>query len=209
MTRPQIPNPKLILLTVYFLLLAIPGVTWVRNQGWSGGWEYGLMRLAGLYAFTLIVLQVGLGAMVDKLRPVFGAGIVRWHIWQGLVGFALGLAHPVAYGLAFGFEFLTRTDNVFVGLGRLSLLIMIFSVLSGLMRARPWIAKWWRWIHRLNYVLLVTVWIHSWNLGSDARTFPMTVVYLLAPGVLVWALTTKLRAIKIVSLWESETHSEN
>jgi len=204
MTKPQTRLPdgqvsshKLILLIAYLLILSVPGVTWVKNSGWSGGVVYGLARLAGLYAFTLMTLQVGIGGLADKLRPIFGARIIRWHIWQGTVAFSLAMLHPVLMAVVFGVGEVLRMGGDAVW-GKIALNLLIISVLAGAMRAQPWLVRYWRWVHRLNYVILAMVWWHSWRLGTDTHTWPMAGIYLLAPVVLVWALTNRLLESRIL-----------
>ena len=179
-----------ILIISYVCVLLIPGVTWIRNSGWTSG-VYGLARLAGLYAFTLMTLQVGIGGLADRLRPIFGPGIVRWHIGQGIVAFSLAMLHPVLMAVVFGVGEVVRMGGDVVW-GKVALNLLIISVLAGALRAQPWLVKYWRWVHRLNYVILVLVWWHSWRLGTDSHTWPMAGIYFLAPVVLIWAVGVKM-----------------
>jgi hypothetical protein len=179
---------KLIFWGGYTLVLLIPVVTWLRYINIFKLSLYDGLRLAGLLAFTLIILQIGLGAFMLFLRQYFGSWVLKLHISQGLAAFTLAWAHYLVNKFFLGF-----TNGPYQLWGKIGLLIMCISVAAGLLRTRPWIAKYWRLIHRLNYVLFAMIWYHSWNLGSDVRLWPMRGLYYLAPIVVVAAIVYKAR----------------
>ncbi|MDO8488193.1 MAG: hypothetical protein Q7S31_02665 [bacterium] len=181
------------LLTVsYILILAIPLFTWLRGYNSQGG-LYEFMRLAGLFAFTLLFLQLTIGAFMSQLRPVFGIKILRWHIIQGIIAFTVAWTHPTLYMLQFGFDQLWRLGGYYIW-GKVGLTLLTFAVAAGLLRTAPFLVKYWRWVHRLNYLTLVIIYVHSWHVGSDTHTFPMTILYLLIPLVWTSAIYLKLRS---------------
>lgn len=184
---------KYLLITVYVLLLATPLITWTRGYNSTGGlYEY--MRLAGLVAFTLIFLQLVIGAWMLKLRPIFGAGILKLHIRQGLTATVLAFLHPGLYLWQFGWQ-ATLNLGGYYNWGKVGLVILTVTVAAGLLRTAPFLVRHWRWIHRLNYVLLAVVYVHSWNVGSDVRNFPMVLIYWLIPPVLLISIYYKLRPV--------------
>lgn len=143
-------------------------------------------------------LQVGTGGLMDKLRPIFGSKLIKWHIRQGAAAFVLALAHPALLSWELGPEAIIKMGGEAVW-GKIALNLLVISVLAGWLRGSGFMARYWRWIHRLNYVILALVWWHSWQLGTDARTWPMAGVYILAPAVLILSLTSKIRGFRIAA----------
>jgi len=87
----------------------------------------------------------------------------------------------------------------YVWFGKVGLILITMAAAAGVWRAHPMVTKYWRWIHRLNYVVFVLIYIHSWKLGTDAGSFPFKAIYYLAPVVLVLALTRKLLELRITA----------
>ena len=184
---------KWTLISIYFLILAAPLVTWARGADLSGDWRPELVRLAGLLGFTLIFLQLAIGALMTKLRPVFGNKLIlRWHIVQGIIGFILANVHPLAIASLYGFSRVVKMGG-YAMWGKTALILLWVSVAAGLLRASPWLQKYWRWIHRLNYGIFGLVYWHSWNMGHDTRQAPMVYIYWLAPIVFLVSLVIKLQ----------------
>ncbi len=187
------PSKKAILVILYCLVLLTPIVTWAQGYHPQGGlYEY--LRLAGLLAFTLIFAQLVIGAFMVKLRPIFGTKLLRLHIWQGVIAFTLAWTHPLLYTFQFGITRVLKLGGYYT-FGKVGLALLTLAVLAGLLRTRPFLQAHWRWVHRLNYVTLLVIYIHSWNVGSDTHVFPMLLLYWLAPLVWVGAIYHKLRPI--------------
>lgn len=133
-----------------------------------------LFPLAGLYAFTLVWLQVMIGSNRRWLQSLF-PGILRYHRWQGAFAFLLAMLHPLLLIGGIGLEAYLRDAFVapdlvlFVWFGRLALFLLALTVATALLRRLQWLRRRWHAIHYLNYVIFVLVWIHSWMVGSDIR----------------------------------------
>ena len=140
---------------------------------------YLLARIAGSLAFTLMLAQIILATWFRHL--------IKWHMRIGKAAFILAWLHPVLLGFAWNL-------GGYVWLGRIGLVMLTAAVIAAVLRI-----KHWRWIHRLNYVVFVMIYIHSWNLGTDARSFPLTLIYWLSPVIIIAALTTKLLNSRIAS----------
>lgn len=151
-----------------------------------------MVRLAGLVAFTLIFLQLVIGSLMVKLRPIFGSAVLRLHICQGIVAFILAWLHPLFLISQWGVTTVLGLGGYYLW-GKVGLALLTLAVLAGLLRTRKFLARHWRWIHRLNYVTLAVIYIHSWNVGSDTHTFPMVILYYLIPPIAGFGLYTKLR----------------
>lgn len=187
------PSKKNLLIATYFLVLSFPVITWVRGYNSAGG-LYEFMRLAGLLSFTMMSAQLTIGAFMLKLRPIFGTPILKLHIVQGMVAFSLALLHPLLYAWQFGIATAWNLAGYY-NWGKVGLAVMIFSVSAGLLRTAPFLMRHWRWVHRLNYLLLAIIYIHSWNVGTDVRVFPMLLLYWLIPPVFLASIYSKLRPV--------------
>ncbi len=134
-----------------------------------------IFPLVGLYAFTLLWIQLMLGSLMPWWRRMY-PGIERWHRTQGVFVFLLALLHPslllIGIGLApfATFRFVDQRMIPFVLLGETALLLMTVTVLTALLRKTARVKRWWRQIHLLNYLIFILVWFHSWNLGSDVQS---------------------------------------
>lgn len=199
---------KFVLYLIYALVVAIPLVTWVRNYDLGNIDSYALANLAGLLAFTLIFLQIVVGSFINLLRPVVGnKAILNFHIWQGIAAFILAHLHPLFFAISLGFKRIL-TMGGYVVWGRVALLLIVVSVAAGLLRTLPWMQKHWRWVHRLNYLIFALIYWHSWSLGDDVKEFPMLILYLVSPLVVITGLIYKLIYPKI-RVWQLAMHSEN
>ncbi len=189
------PSKKYLLIAVYIAVLAIPVITWIRGFNATDKLHL-FMHSLGLLAFTLLFCQLVIGAFMNYLRPVFGSKILRWHIVQGTVAFCLAWLHPIMYAILVGLRpllllFSWTTPYYFLGL--VGLILLTIAVTAGALRTQTWLAKYWRWIHRLNYLTLAAIYLHSLNVGTDTHTFPMILLYYLIPPVFVYSLYYKMR----------------
>ncbi len=141
-----------------------------------------LMRIIGLVLFTLVTQQI----LTQEFKPFFNKVMgqfftKRYHIIVGTFTLLFAFLHPILYyitklslGSKFfdvsfgqGYEWPTR---YFYFLGPLSLLILVCTAMAGLLRRAPWLQKHWYSIHKLNYLLFITAFFHSWNIGSSLLT---------------------------------------
>lgn len=192
----------------YILVLLIPVFTWFQAQGSAEIDTYSLANLAGLVAFTVIFLQITIGSFMSLLRPILGSkAILNFHIWQGIAAFIVAHLHPGLFALSFGLDRVLAMQG-YAMWGKIALILIVLTVAAGLLRTLPFMQKYWRWVHRLNYVIFALVYWHSWNLGNDVRTMPMVLIYWLSPVVVIAGLIYRLFYSKI-RVWELATHSEN
>jgi DMSO/TMAO reductase YedYZ heme-binding membrane subunit len=148
---------------------------------------YTLFRLFGLYAFTFLWGQLMVGPFMKPLSRLYGQNWLPFHRLQGLLALLLAVLHPLILYVAFvvwtgsfnWFEaVLSYTPQVtWVWLGETALLLMALTITTALLMRRPWLRRKWHWIHLLNYVVFGLVWVHSFLLGSEAHTFPMSWLY--------------------------------
>lgn len=184
-----------ILIVCFVILLFIPAVTIANNKGVvEKNTTYLLLRYAGLYAITLLFIQVISGAFMQPLIRVFGPRIFKWHIKEGILTYGIVLTHPLLYviytmqkegasnALLLLIPHVTTEQEIALTLGKIGLLLLSVGVGAAIWRAHPFIAKYWRAFHILNYIAFLFVLSHSARIGSDTQTPPFVFLYPLFLG---------------------------
>ncbi len=170
MSRQESAGPPRRLLQSFLVvgslaLLALPPVA-VTLSGTAGAdplWTF--LRLVGLEAFTILLLNLVVGAYRPLLaRLTRPRPLQRLHLWAGTAAFALAVSHGLSVFL-FGIPGYPAY-GVWIGPGVLAALLV--TVASALLRTR--LARYWRHLHRLNYALFLAALVHAVILGSDIRS---------------------------------------
>jgi nitrite reductase/ring-hydroxylating ferredoxin subunit len=177
-------NPAMLFfIIVYIALGAVPGYVFLSDKGGIALF-HGLdlpsacsaaFPLVGLYAFFLIWAQIVIGASMPLLRP-FASWIETFHRAQGAFALLLGVSHPLLLAISLGtkdffsLSFVSPEQRVFVFLGFFQLFLLVLTALTAMLMKLPFLVNRWQYIHYLNYLLFVSIFVHSWNLGSDLTT---------------------------------------
>lgn len=133
-----------------------------------------LAPLFGLLAFLLVWTQIIIGPHIRIWLKVFPR-ILRYHRFEGIFAFIFACLHPLLMLVAVGisnylsFSFVSKDLVIYAILGEVQFVLLIVTVLTALLRNRPWLIRRWRIIHYLNYVIFVSAFIHSIHLGSDLQ----------------------------------------
>lgn len=149
-----------------------------------------LFRLFGLYALTLLWLQLMLGSFRPLLQRLYGANALKMHTRLGTFTFLFSILHPLffygAYRLStieypwwnpighyFGF-----TNYQYYGwLGQIALYLLIITALTAIFRSKPLFRRYWRLIHYGNYLVFLLALGHSYPVGTEAQLAPMKYLY--------------------------------
>lgn len=171
-----------LLLPVWLIILAFPAWVFFSQRGGAALLEgltfvqasRVLFPLAGLYAFVFLWTQFVLGSNMVlwlKLAP----GFYRFHRVFGVFTFLFAVLHPTLLALGVGVgaflskSFVSAGQALFVWLGQIALVLLLFTVLAGLLMRTRFLRRHWRKVHVLNYGIFVLTFVHSWNLGTDVR----------------------------------------
>jgi predicted ferric reductase len=154
---------------------------------------YNLFRLFGLYAFTLILVQVTFCSFREPLRDILGAA--EWygfHHNAGKIAFILALAHPttlLVYSyLSHDFSFYKSivsfsSGYFFYSLGPVALYLLVIVLITVFFfKTRMWgDLPLWRRLHTLNYLIFIFAFAHSFAIGTDvaARLHSLWLFYAL------------------------------
>ncbi len=178
-----------------------------------------LQRIFGLLAFTMLFVQIILGAFMFRLTEKFGGWIFKFHIFQGILIYFLIILHPLSMVLFKYFAhkgidpFYVFTDicvlcsnkfELFFTLGRISFWLFTLSVFAGLFRtATPWLRNNWKKVHVLNYLSFILIALHSLFVGTDIGTFPFSWFHgpatVIIVGILIYKFVMYVKQTKKVS----------
>lgn len=188
--------------TVIFILLTVPVILINQNTPIFSFFAYPageqiflLQRMAGLYGFTLIFIQILLGSERVTLAKYFSTSkIINWHKTIGKIALLLIVSHPL---LALIIPPLLPEffQNNLLGVlaGTAALALIMATVFSALLAAK--IGPSWIKIHRFNYLVFMLVLFHSWQIGVDTHnslaflwqaTLGLIVGFILIKRLLVW-----------------------
>jgi predicted ferric reductase len=90
--------------------------------------------------------------------------------------------------------------DIYLNFGKLALLFITTGVLVGYFRTKPFLRRNWRKLHILNYLAFIFVAVHSWNLGTDVKSFPFVATFFLA-NVVVNALIIRKLYLLLIGNW--------
>ena len=181
---------RIALPVMYLVIFLLPGYVFFHSRGGLGflqglSLKEGsllLFPLVGLYAFFFIWAQLMIGSSMALLRKVYSWTDI-FHHTEGVFALLFALLHPFLLLIGIGLTSYLRKDFVdpslviFVWIGQIQLVLMLLTVATALLRNVSWLRTRWRLIHRLNYVIFVLVWIHSWFLGSDVQSSNLKYVW--------------------------------
>jgi sulfoxide reductase heme-binding subunit YedZ len=163
-------------------------------------------RGSGTVSLILLTVVMVLGIIGRSGRTLPGLtrfAVADVHRNASLLALALVFVHltvlfldPIAQlrvvDLVIPFAYAYRP--LWVGLGVLSMELLVVLVLTSLLRARIG-ARGWRFVHWLSYALWPTAWLHGWFSGTDGGTdwFRLIAIICAAATVAaaVWRLTPR------------------
>jgi hypothetical protein len=178
------------------MLAAPPVILSASPVGWSNV-TFSVARLTALYAFTLIFMNIVMGALAPFFYAVFGArGQYRIHVTTGVLGFLLALAH----GQIVLIQRYYRGFSAVWIVGPVSLGLMVVSIWIALDRSR--FKAVWRPIHQVNYLIFAAVFVKAVLIGTDFKApggtkLALTVLFSAYVGIAALALLARLRRYQV------------
>lgn len=155
---------QVLILGVGLALLVVPPLVVISSGTARDSALWTSLRLLALYAFTLLFINVVIGAARPLFNRIFPPRkVFVLHNFIGLAALLLALGHGtlvLVYGLS-GYK------GAYVALGPTVLVLLAVTVSAAL--ARKQLKRLWRPLHRLNYLLFVIVLVHAWFLGFDFK----------------------------------------
>lgn len=143
-----------------------------------------VQRISGLIIYTLLPLQIILGAFMRRLTEKFGSWIFWFHITQAILIYTLILVHPISslilrwkvsgvvdpFYVFSDFCLLCKTkSDLYFTFGRIAFLSFTIAYIAGKFRTVSFLRKHWRKLHLFNYVGFFAMVYHSYHVGSDPK----------------------------------------
>lgn len=196
---------------ILFVIFFVQGLTLLKTTGdvtvyfrykvLDGQFLYIISKILGLYAFVFLWLQVLQGLLgVQKNAMV--------HRNQGLLILSLFLAHAVLFICAASVRNKHFASGLllphFFGLylpsiQSLGLIASWFMILgAGFAFLRKFVARFWKWGHRLFLPAFFLVFFHSYLIGSETRTGAMIYIYFFMLITVTGAIGYRIGKYRIV-----------
>lgn len=212
--RPQMKKNKIIFWVIWLGLLCLGFYTISKTIVPSTVFSNYLLtlnfleRVSGVFIYTLLFIQIILGAYMEKLSSKFGSWIYKVHAIQGPVIYLLALIHPF-FLLIFNFKLFNTLDPFYIYtqvcllcknkiellymFGRLGLWFLTIGFFVAIFKSSDnWLKKNWRKLHALNYLVFFFVAVHGYFLGSDFRAFPLNYFFYIALITVLSTIILKL-----------------
>lgn len=181
-----------LILAAYAAALVIPGAVFVSHRGGFGflAGAHGatvlqfLFPLLGLYAFTFVTMQVLVATNIWWLRRLWPR-ITNFHRFQGTFALLFVILHPLfiltGFGLAqfLNFDFTSTNFVPYAILGETAFVILMATIGTAILVWRGRNIPWWFTLHKLNYLVFILVWLHSYLIGGDIRSSNLRYLWIL------------------------------
>lgn len=188
-TKENLPSKNSAIFGVLWVIaLGLPMFLWLNHTGNpfeyfkysapAGQITYLFSRLFGLYAFSLLIMQVIL--MLAKRVGYFHNWKICGHRNLGIITLGLAALHAVLFVLAkslragyFSYEVLipSFSDGYYkaaVSLGVISSVFIVCSIISGVCKQkRKRSLYWFGTTHYIGYVVVISTFTHLVLIGSD------------------------------------------
>ena len=165
-----------------------------------------IQRILGLTLFTLLFVQVLLGAFMTKFTNKLGEWIFNYHVIEGLTIYTIAFLHALSFMVFNRFTgsgwnpyfvfvdicLLCQTPiDYYYTLGRISFWLLTVTVFAAIFRkTNPWMRENWRKLHVINYAVFLIVGAHGFFIGTDFRSLPFylyaIVSYAIVTGVVMF-----------------------
>ncbi len=131
---------------------------------------YVLVRAAALFAYITLFWTIVSSEYVREVKRLFGLPYLNLHHHLSRVAWALIIVHPLSYALTIGdfgvfVPILSPWSVLITWAGRPALYLFLVATLAAVLRARN--KRYWKYLHKLNYVAFLLIFVHSWRLGQD------------------------------------------
>jgi hypothetical protein len=178
-------------------MLAVPPIIVTFSPGGWSSWLSASVRLTAMYAFTLIFMDIMIGALLPYFYVLFKArGEYLIHVGVGSLGFLLALTH----GLIVLTQRYYRGFGAAWVIGPAMLILLVFTVWVAFDRVR--LKSFWRYIHQINYLIFAAAFVKAVLIGTDlkgsgAADQAVMVLFSVYVGLATLALVARVRRFQV------------
>ncbi len=198
-------SATIIRLIIYLFIIALPLIlAKILIPGTNHNFYIELGKSAALLAIGFIILQPVLSARLKAIsRPIGLDMIYRFHKSIPVIALILLILHPVLLSAGSGSWVLITSLQLpwYIILGKLALLLLFINIIVSYWRKDLSMGfQSWRVIHNIvGLIIIFSIFIHSWQVGSDIQKAGMQVLWiiLLLGGVGFYMYHKIIRPIKL------------
>jgi DMSO/TMAO reductase YedYZ heme-binding membrane subunit len=151
---------------------------------------YMAVRAAALLGYVGLFWLIVSSEYVRQMRALFGRVFLKVHHALSVVTWVLIAAHPLAFALFVNdtrvlVPIFSPAQQFLQWAGRTALYIFALATVGAL--ARKSLKSSWRYLHKLNYLAFLLVFVHAWLIGTDLSS-PLVKAVWLVMAVVVLAV---------------------
>lgn len=201
MHKKYYKNPKLIIITLFLLIVLLILFTVLRNPEDTLKMIY---RFTGLCAYVFIFFVIVSSEYISKMKLLLGSSFIKVHHFLARAGIMLMLVHPIAFAIEkkdlMVFLPVLYPPIRFLELaGRPALYLFTVAAIVAVYR-KKFIAN-WKKVHYLNYLAFIMVTVHAMLIGTDINSavskVTVTFMSLIVAGIFFHKrLTSKRKVVK-------------
>lgn len=142
---------------------------------------YVAVRAAALLGYVGLFWLIVSSEYVRQMRGLFGRVYLKVHHPLSVVTWVLIVAHPLAFALFVNdlqvlVPVFAPVQQFLQWAGRPALYLFALATVGALVRRS--LKRSWRYLHKLNYLAFLLVFIHAWLIGTDLSNPMMKVLWL-------------------------------
>jgi DMSO/TMAO reductase YedYZ heme-binding membrane subunit len=150
--------------------------------------QYTVLRASALLGFVALFWAIVSSEYVREMRALLGTPYLRVHHALSRVAWVLILIHPLLSAAVFRdlgvmVPVFSPFDAFLRWAGRPALYLLALATVAAIWRSRS--KRYWRSLHKLNYLGFLLVFVHAWLLGSDLKGTGMRVLWAMMAGAVV------------------------
>jgi DMSO/TMAO reductase YedYZ heme-binding membrane subunit len=148
-----------------------------------------LVRTLALVGFVTLFWAIVSSEYMRELRKVFGRPFLKIHHTLTVIAWVLIVAHPASYAALAGsadvfVPIFTPLNSLLQWAGRPALYLFGLATLAGLLRKS--VKAYWKYVHKLNYVAFLLVFVHAWLIGTDLSSTLLRILWAAMAAVVLW-----------------------
>ncbi len=147
-----------------------------------------VVRGAALFGYVMLFWVIVSSEYMRGMRKLFGRPFLKVHHFLMVIAWLLIVIHPLTVALrsnslAVFVPIFSPFREFLVWAGRPALYLFALATLAA--RLRSSIKSTWKFIHWLNYLAFLLVFVHAWLLGTDVASGLLRVIWAAMAGIVL------------------------
>jgi DMSO/TMAO reductase YedYZ heme-binding membrane subunit len=147
-----------------------------------------IVRAAALFGYVALFWAIVSSEYMRELRKLFGRPFLKLHHSLTVAAWVLILTHPLAYVILAGsptvlVPIFSPLSSFLQWAGRTALYLFALATIAGLLRKS--LKRYWKYVHKLNYVAFLLVFVHAWLIGTDLSSMLLRILWVVMAAVVL------------------------